>query len=170
MLTQKLQNLSLQQRNRAARVAVIGVGDERSGDHAAGLNVTRQLRERCRPDAALPIVELSTSPEAICEALRSFKPDLILLIDAVDINRLPVAIRYSDWQDTIGLSGSQPVLSPHEIAGCLVDELSCEVALIGIEPDESALGAPLSPDVRQAVDEVVQGLQQALAILRTVSV
>jgi hydrogenase maturation protease len=161
-LTQKLQNLSLQQRKRAARVAVVGVGDTRGGDLAAGLKVARRLRESWEPAAAVRIVELDKPFDTTVDTLRSFDPDLVLLIDAVAMQHVPGTIRYLDWHDTIGLCGSLLEWSPHEMAGRLIDDLDCEVALVGIQPCESAFGVPLSADVRRAVDEIVEALQSVL--------
>lgn len=146
-------------------MAVIGVGDEQ----APGIQAARQLRVMCPPQARLFVGELSASCEELLGVLRAFAPDLILLIDAVQMQGAPGAIRYWGWQDTIGLSGSQPTWSPHEIAGCLIDELGCEAALIGIQPDEGANHALLSAEVRRAVEEVAQALRQALTMSQPVS-
>ncbi len=144
---------------------MIGVGAER----APGIQAVRPLRALCPPQARLFVGELGCSFDELLGYLRAFKPDLILLIDAVQMQCAPGAIRYWDWQDSTGLNGSQPDLSPHEIAGGLIDELGCEVALIGIQPDENANNAPLSEEVRRAVDEVVQVLRQAVTMPQPVS-
>jgi len=43
-------------------------------------------------------------------------------------------------------------------------ECDCQVALIGIQPFDLSLGAPLSPAVQAAVDELVQALSRSLGL------
>jgi hypothetical protein len=48
------------------------------------------------------------------------------------------------------------------VAQFLASELDCEVALIGIQPQETAFGASLSPPVQRAVRTVTRGLTALL--------
>jgi len=41
-------------------------------------------------------------------------------------------------------------------------ELGCEVALVGIQPADTTMGAPLSPTVQPSVQAVVQALAEML--------
>ena len=75
------------------------------------------------------------------------------------MNEAPGTIRWLDWQETSGLSASTHTLPPHVLAEYLVNELGCEVALMGIQPQGNEFDAPLSPPVQQAVEEIVQTLE-----------
>ena len=44
------------------------------------------------------------------------------------------------------------------LARYLIAELSCEVGVIGIQPHDTSLGAPVFPAVRRAIRSVTQGL------------
>jgi len=48
---------------------------------------------------------------------------------------------------------------PHLLAQYLISELDCDVAVIGIQAADTSIGAPLSPPVQQAVDEIVKTYQ-----------
>lgn len=48
------------------------------------------------------------------------------------------------------------------LARYLVAELACEVALIGIQAQDTTLGAPVSPPVRRAIGSVCRGLTTLL--------
>lgn len=145
-----------------ARVAVMGIGHELRGDDAAGVEAAHGLGATLAGVArALPL-NAGPAPENMTGALRRFRPDLVLLIDAAQMHEAPGTVRLLPWQETTGLSASSHTLPPYILSRYLVSELHCQVALLGIQPADDALGEPLTPAMRQAVDEVVQGLTEAL--------
>ena len=161
-LTQKLQSLS--QPERTPRVAIVGIGHELRGDDAAGVMAARALlaQQVVNHDSPLHVINAGSAPENVTGDLRHFAPDLVLFVDAAQMNKLPGTVRWLDWRETAGLSASTHTLPLHVIAEYLVNEIGCDVALIGIQPYDNAFGMPLSSDVRHAVREVVQGIQAAL--------
>ena len=48
------------------------------------------------------------------------------------------------------------------LARYLIAELSCEVGAIGIQAQDTSLGAPVSPPVRRAIGSVCRGLTTLL--------
>jgi len=112
--------------------------------------------------SAFLIVDAGPAPENVTGSLRRFRPDLVVLIDAAHMGEPPGAVRWLTWQDTDGLSASTHTLPPHILAQYLINELTCEVALIGIQPADTRIGQPLSPVVRAAVETVVQALMEKL--------
>ena len=158
-LTKKLRSLS--QPDRSTRVAIVGIGSELRGDDAAGVMVARalQLAVEADRDPPLFIIDAGTAPENFTGPLRRFEPDLVLLIDAAQMNEAPGSIRWIDWQDTSGLSASTHTLPPYLLAQYLVSELNCDVALIGIQPQGNEFSASLSLEVQRAVDEIVRTLE-----------
>ena len=162
-LNQKWTNLS--KPDRALRVAIVGIGHELRGDDAAGVSVARSLQlavgsihELTLRELPLLVIDAGAAPENFTGQLRRFDPDLVLLIDAAQLNEAPGTIRWLDWQETSGLSASTHTLPPHVLAEYLVNELNCEVALIGIQPQGNEFDAPLSPPVQQAVADLARTL------------
>lgn len=157
-------NQTLNRLNKPApRVAVLGVGHELHGDDAAGLMVARALIAREAGLDRLLIIDAGPAPENTTGALRTFRPDLVLLVDAAQMNEPPGTVRLIAWQDTTGISASTHTLPLHMLALYLTIELACEVALIGLQPFANTLDAPLSPGIQQAVEDVVNGLADVLA-------
>ena len=158
-LTQKLRSLS--KPDRSTRVAVVGIGSELRGDDAAGGRVAQALQSTVEADRDPPllIIDAGVAPENFTGTLRRFEPDLVLLIDAAQMNEAPGSIQWIDWQDTSGLSASTHTLPPYVLSEYLVNELNCEVALIGIQPQGNEFGAPLSLEVQQAIAEIVRTLE-----------
>ena len=144
------------------RVAIAGIGHELNGDDAAGLMVARALLAQGSTSDRLLVIDAGPAPENQTGVLRAFRPDLVLLVDAAQMNEAPGAVRWIDWQDTTGLSASTHTLPPYMLARFLVAEFGCAVALLGIQPLGNQIDAPLSPVVQQAVEAVVDGLAEAL--------
>jgi hydrogenase 3 maturation protease len=146
-------------RNRASdsvpRIAVVGVGHELGGDDAAGLAVARALQTALADDERLSVIEAGSAPENQTGRLRRFKPDLVLLIDAAQMGETPGVIRWLPWDETDGISASTHTLPFHILARYLVSELGCEVALLCIQPARNTIGAPLSAEVAEAVNTIV---------------
>ena len=81
---------------------------------------------------------------------------------AIRAKRLLAAALWLEWQETDGLSASTHTLPPRVLAQYLTSELGCEVALVGIQPADTTMGAPLSPTVQPSVQAVVQALAEML--------
>ena len=157
-LSQRLTSLS--KPDRALRVAIVGIGQELRGDDAVGVSIARSLQSvGAIHELPLLVIDAGAAPENFTGQLRRFDPDLVLLIDAAQLNEAPGTIRWLDWQETSGLSASTHTLPPHVLAEYLVNELGCEAALIGIQPQGNEFDAPLSPPVQQAVDDLARTLE-----------
>ncbi len=152
-------------------MVVVGIGQELNGDDAAGMAVARALSKKQRAgssDALRPVpfsllvVEAAHAPENCTGVIRRFTPDLVILVDAAAMGDAPGTVRWLSWQDTEGLAGSTHTLSPFVLARYLADELSCDVGLIGIQPQDVSFGAPVSAPVRRGIRSVVRGLASLL--------
>jgi hydrogenase 3 maturation protease len=153
---------SPRQADQAHKIAVLGIGHELRGDDAVGIFVARGLEPLVPLQERLLVIDAGSAPENFTGTLRRFKPDLVLVVDAAQLGEPPGSARWLDWQDTVGLSASTHTLPMHVLCGYLVNELGCEIALLGIQPAHTAFGAPLSPSVRRAVDSAVRMLADML--------
>ena len=152
-------------------MAVVGVGQEINGDDAAGVKVAQALVNRQwagSSDAPRPapfsllVVEAAHAPENCTGAIRRFAPDFVILVDAAEMGDPPGTVRWLDWRAAAGLNTSTHTLPPSMVARYLAAELSCEVALIGIQVQDTSLGAGISPAVRRAIRSVSRGLTMLL--------
>jgi hydrogenase 3 maturation protease len=146
---------------------VVGVGQELNGDDAAGVLVARSLAKRQRAvssDARRPVpislhvIEAAHAPENCTGVIRRIGPDFVILVDAADMGDPAGTVRWLDWRDADGLTTSTHTLQPSMVARYLATELACDVALIGVQAQDTSLGAPVSVAVRRAVRTVAQGL------------
>jgi hydrogenase maturation protease HycI len=145
------------------KVAVLGVGHELRGDDSAGVAVARGLKQYA--SSRMLVIDAGAAPENYTGPVRRFSPDLVLLVDAAQMDAPPGAVRWLDWQQTTGLSASTHTMPPYMLAKYLVAELGCEVALLGIQPADMALDAGLSDAVQRAIGSVIDAVVEALASL-----
>jgi hydrogenase maturation protease HycI len=157
-LNQTLRSLS--RPDQPTRIALVGIGHELRGDDSAGIAIARALQPSANDH--LLIIDAGPAPENHTGALRRFKPDLILLIDAAQMDDPPGTIRCLDWRATTGISASTHTFPLHLFARYLTEELGCSIALIGIQPAQTLIGLPLSPVMQAAVDTVVGALRDSL--------
>lgn len=144
------------------RVAVVGVGHELRGDDGAGVAVVRALRPLALGADRVLAIEAGPAPENHTGPVRRFRPDLVLIVDAAQMGLAPGTVRWLSWEATSGVSASTHTLPPYVLARFLSADLRCAVALLGMQPARTSVGAPLSTPVRQAVEATVQSLAKVL--------
>jgi hydrogenase 3 maturation protease len=149
---------------RPPRVALMGVGNDLRSDDGAGLALVRALGERLPADTdnRLLVVEAGQAPENFSGALRRFRPDLVVLLDAAHLGEEPGAVRWLAASAAAGMSASTHTLPLHMLAAYLEAELGCTVALLGIQPADISFGGPISPPVREAVEALAGALPAIL--------
>ena len=90
------------------------------------------------------------------------------MVDAALMDLEPGKTGWLSWQDTTGFSASTHTLPLHLLAGYLTAELNCEVALLGIQPAQTQVGAPLSPEVQAGAEDVAKSISEILEVFRKI--
>jgi hydrogenase 3 maturation protease len=171
--------------DRSLRVAVVGIGHELRGDDAVGLAVARRLlppRRMRQPLPGPPTLRRSdaserseavgnpgavgewlalvggSAPENCTGTLRRFGPDLVVLVDAADLEARPGTIQWLEPAQIGGLSVSTHTLPLSVLATYLAADLGCEVGILAIQPASNDIGAPLSPELSGAARNLAQVL------------
>jgi hydrogenase 3 maturation protease len=154
---EKLQQVltRLQLRDPFPRVAIVGIGHPLRGDDAVGPYMIRKFGSSFREDETLLMVDAGPAPENCTGILKRFMPDLVILIDATEMEGAPGSIQSIHWQDSIGLSASTHSLPLHVFIHYLTRELGCEMMLLGIQPLDTSMDAALSSAVREAAESAV---------------
>jgi hydrogenase maturation protease len=136
---------------------VIGVGAEDRGDDAAGIEVARSLKNvdavTCL-GGSLDVIHLweGWSDVVIVDAMKSgAEPGTIKRFDGL-CDRLPT----KSFVTTHALAASEAI----ELARVL-DRLPPKLTVLGIEAGHVDLGAPMSPEVEEAVARVVAEIDHA---------
>ena len=140
---------------------VLGIGNQLAGDDGAGVYLVEVLnssRRGAHLDIANDLVAISatTAPESYASVIRCHHPDLLILVDAADMGLTPGAFRIIE-PFRIGT----PSFSTHDLPLSMfmsyVQELCGSVVLVGVQPQYTEMGRPLSPPVRSSM-KVLAGI------------
>ena len=131
-----------------SRTVILGIGNTLKGDDGAGPGLCDRLAGRTSVDA----VDAGTVPENYVGPLVKKAPQNLLIVDAVDFGAPPGTIRILAPDELSGLSGSTHSPSPRLFIDLVREDIPVEVFFIGIQPAQTELGRPFSPEVERAVD------------------
>ena len=139
-------------------VRIIGLGNRMRGDDAAGLIVAERIRTRIGPHADVIVAEMAGA-----DLLEWFNgAQAVLLIDAVRSGAPPGTLHRCEASHNPIQAVHLPH-SSHALSGADALELARSLRLLppivlvfGIEVRETGLGRPLSPDVADAIEAVVE--------------
>jgi len=141
--------------DRGIRVAVVGIGHALRGDDAVGLAVAEHLRLACR---RWLVIDGGSAPENCTGLLRRFGPDLVVLVDAADLQARPGSIQWVECAQIDGLNASTHTLPLSVVAAYLTAELGCSVGVLAIQPASTDIAAPLSREVDHAARHLARVL------------
>ena len=152
-------------------VAVLGCGSPLRGDDAAGFAVAERLLGfndvACDVHAAcnsrnVRVFLGDVSPENKTGEIKRFNPDLLLIIDAVDMGLEPGAVRIIPTDEIGGVSFSSHILPLPIMMDYLYREVGCLILLLGIQAKSLEFMADMTPDVVDAVNVLVCELRVLL--------
>lgn len=137
------------------RVAFVGIGNEFNADDCAGPLIARKLAARLAPREDVLALDAGVAPENITGTLRKFQPDLVVVIDAVDMEQPVGTIAWLPWDAVEGMDAFTHGLPPAVLGAFLRQELGCKVELIGIQPASLTFDQPPAREVITSVSRVV---------------
>ncbi len=142
----------------------MGIGSDLRGDDSAGLMVARALLndERFASASHLLIIDGGPAPENHTGKIRAFQPELVLFIDAAQMDESPGTIQWIPLDAIDGMSASSHSLPLSMLAHYLTLEIGCEVVVLGIQPQQNEINAKLSAPIRAAVDEILAEISEML--------
>jgi hydrogenase 3 maturation protease len=127
------------------------------GDDGAGVLLAQRIKRSPLQD--WEILDGGSAPENVLHQVRDLNPEVVLLVDAVDMDLPPGAIRLI--QDD--LLENPFLFSTHTLPLTFLIESLREfvpqVDFLGIQPATIAFGYPMSEPVKEAVSQIYDGLQ-----------
>jgi hydrogenase 3 maturation protease len=145
-------------------ISVVGMGQELRGDDGLGPCVARRLQDMVGASESALVLDAGPAPENLTGVIRRFGPDLVILVDAAQMDEIPGRIHLFDFDDCTGLTASTHSLPPSVVAEYLSRQVGCDVMLLGIQPDETSIGSPLSEAARESIDQAATGLAETIAL------
>jgi hydrogenase 3 maturation protease len=130
------------------------------GDDAAGVLVAQALSGaggKCRAFVG------DVAPENLTGEIKQYAPDLLLVVDAVEMGRKPGELAVIPLDLIGGVSFSTHMLPLSIVLDYLSREVGCEVLLVGVQLSSIEFMAAMHPAVAAAVAELIDGLKGMLA-------
>lgn len=144
------------------RLAIVGIGNELSGDDAAGVVIVQHLHKALSHRENLLFIEGGLAPENFSGLIRKFSPHNLLFIDTANMGGKPGDIDFFGMEELDGLSFSTHTLPPAILAEYLAAECSCTVKLLGIQPISTGIAEPMSGAVTESIIAVVNHISSRL--------
>jgi hydrogenase 3 maturation protease len=147
---------------RKPRITILGIGNELNGDDGAGVWVIQNLRQRLSDSPYLLLIEAGTAPENFTAPIRRFQPDLVILIDAAEMDSPAGSITWAEMEELEGFGASTHTMPPSTLASYLQKETGCQVALLGIQPQQLDFDQPISEVVLHSLKQIANALTDIL--------
>ena len=128
------------------------------GDDAAGIEVIRLLKERKKTNATL--IDAGTVPENYLNKISETNPDVIVFIDAADMEQPPGTVLELEPEDLGSISFSTHAGSLLLVIDYLKQETNADIRLIGIQPENRSVGAEMTKQVRKAIKQLLPELEK----------
>lgn len=138
------------------RICLLGIGNRYWRDDGAGSVLAEALQACPEFDA----IDAGFVPENFLEVIVGKKPDRILFIDATDFGGTAGQVRLL-FPDKVAPSGlSTHAGSLQMLAEYLQARTQAQVALLAIQPADTAAGENLSPEVSHTVKVLLEKLPE----------
>ncbi len=151
------------------KVAVIGIGQSFRGDDAAGLEAIRQWQESYPETANRPEVRVEASELPGFSLLDMLKDvDAAIFVDAVQSSAKPGTIhRLSEGELLTFTSDAKSAhgwgVAETLVMGRLLDKIEdIPIRLIGIEAEQTFLGAEMSNSIQNSIPSVCKAIQEEI--------
>jgi hydrogenase 3 maturation protease len=145
-----------------SRAIVLGVGNRLGGDDSAGPCLVDMLNQGCKKaetgaPAEITAIDASAAPESYASVIRRQRPDLLILVDAAEMNLPPGAVRTISPEKITVLSFSTHHM-PLSMFISYVGESCGKVLLIGVQPERTEIGGRISRAVRAALKKLAEAI------------
>jgi len=145
-----------------SRFVVCGIGSRLRADDAAGPLVIDELRKRDLPQPVL-LLDCGPAPESFAGKILSFRPDTIIMVDAVQMNRPPGEIAEIPADRIKGMFSTT-----HKMPLTLFIEYmqrslpKAKIAFFGIQQGSTVFGKGPGEECKKAVYEAASIVEKTL--------
>ncbi len=143
------------------KIVLLGVGNRIRGDDAAGPELIEILKKR-PPDVGKEIFLFDGEevPENYLIPITNLKPNLVIIVDAVDFGSRPGAVKLFPIRQIPQGSFSTHRLSLRFLGSYLEKETRAKIYLLGIQPKSIRLGEKLSLEVKKTLSGLADFFQK----------
>ena len=134
---------------------IVCVGSGLCGDDGAGPAVARALGD------TLPwhVLDAGNAPENFLGRIIALEPESVLLVDALHLDAEPGTVALLDAARIAGLGPSTHGPAPVTFLDALDRMHPCRRFVLGVQPEQTEVGSPLSPAVKRAVSLIADAFR-----------
>jgi hydrogenase 3 maturation protease len=146
------------------RIAIVGIGDVLSPFDRPGMSAAGEIETLHLPDVKVFLA--GTVPESITGALREYRPDHVVFLDAADMRVQPGSIQVIEPENTQANLVSSHVLPLPVIMEFIAEDTGSGVTLLGIQPDLERPDHDFSGPAQFLLQQNITALAELLRSLR----
>ena len=130
----------------SGNVVVVGIGNPLRGDDVAGCLVAQALAGA----PGVTVISAEEVPESYLGPVKAAHPDVVVLVDAVDLEAAPGSVAILEMEDLGSREASTHRAPLGLVAEFLRRETGADVFLRAIQPAHLGFGEPVSPEVEES--------------------
>ncbi|MBN2183095.1 MAG: hydrogenase 3 maturation endopeptidase HyCI [Sedimentisphaerales bacterium] len=130
---------------------IVGIGNTFKGDDALGPLVCEELSGA---KISADVIDAGVVPENYIQPIIKRAPKNLIIIDAVDFSAEPGTIKIFNTEQLNSIAISTHSVSPRLFIDMICSNIDTQVYFIGIQPDHTQLGSPVSEQVKNAITEL----------------
>jgi hydrogenase 3 maturation protease len=139
------------------KVVVAGIGNPIRMDDFVGVKIVQDLQGKVPKNVSL--IECETVPESFMDEIVQLKPSHVLLIDAAVMELKPGEVRLFDAEKVTSFPAISTHMLPLRVFCEYITQLAgAKIALLLIEPGNTAFGEGLTPQVQEAAEKITEVL------------
>lgn len=129
------------------KIVLLGVGNPLRGDDGAGPQLIQQLKGKI--DAVL--LDCGEVPENFLDEIAKIHPDIVLIIDAVNLGMNPGAVSILEEESLGGMGWSTHHASLRPFIKYVKADTEANVLVLGIQPKSTEFGSKISDEVEETL-------------------
>ena len=134
------------------RVVVCGIGNRIRGDDAIGPMVIDSLQDK--GDENILFISCESVPESFLGKIVDFRPEKVILIDAVDFGKEPGTVDRVDMHTVKKMNLSTHKMPLTLFVDYLQKRLNFRLVFIGFQPKNLRLGDEISPECGNSLESI----------------
>ncbi len=136
---------------RGTKTIILGIGNTLKGDDGVGPLVCQRLIEK---GVGADVIDAGTVPENYIQPIIKKTPQNLVIIDAVDFGASPGVIKLFEPEQLNAVSVSTHAPTPRLFIDLIKKRSDVEVYFVGIQPVQTQLGQPITPQLTQAAEDL----------------
>jgi len=132
------------------KIIIVGIGNIIRGDDGFGPVLVKKIKD----EAKALCLDAGTAPENYLGKIIKEKPDIILIIDAVHLDKNPGEYEILKGEDIVKSGFTTHDISPAMFMEYLTKETKADIYMLGVQPENIGLGDEMSEKLKEVSNEL----------------